>query len=112
MVENVVHGFDTLEVFRVHDMLMAGPVMDFGTQVGAERGEDGIQDGKTGYVELTAGFLKSLANLIVDQRVKDKAGIGLDAYDNLVKLALVADHGPDVFICLHVLELGQSGAGH
>src|SRR6201999_1295901 len=53
-----------------------------------------------------------LAQRLVDQGIEDEAGIGLDAGDDPLDLALGANHRPNMLDRLCALELHQTGARH
>ena len=58
MSENEVHGLDTVEIFRVHYMLATGSGSYFGTKIGPESSDDGIEQSYTWYLEAATALFE------------------------------------------------------
>ncbi len=100
-----MHGLDTAEIFGVHDMLAARHGMYFCVQVGTQFGNDRIENGNTGNLKFPAALFKQVADVLVDNGVKNEAGIFADSFKCLLDLILGSDHRPKTFMGFDGVEL-------
>src|SRR5689334_14249883 len=104
------HGIDAGKVLAVEQMLLAGQAATLPAEIGAERADHRVEDRDGRHLDPAAAIDQRLAQRLIDEGIKDKAGIGLDAGDDPLDLALGAHHRPDVLYRLCALELYEAGA--
>ena len=84
--------------------------MNFGVQMGAQFGNDRVEDRNTGNLKFPAAVFKQVADVLVDNSVKNEAGVFANSLKHLFDLMLGSDHGPKAFMSFNGVELHQARA--
>ena len=105
-----MHGLDTVEIFRVHDMLAAGPAPHLGVEIIAHGVEDGIEDMNVRHHQAAAAVFQMPAQIFMNQGIKHHPGLLVNDAEQLIDLFRGAHHAPHMLLRLDAVELRQAGA--